>query len=313
MAILKLQPACKDYLWGGTRLMKEYHKSFNGEKLAETWELSCHPDGPSTIVNGMEKGKTLDQYLEEKGNVVLGSNSRDEKEFPILVKLIDAKDDLSVQVHPDDLFALANEGQKGKTEVWYIIDCEEGAFLYYGFSKKISKEEFQERIQNHTLVEVLNRVYVKKGDVLLIESGTIHAIGKNILLAEIQENSNVTYRIYDYGRIGKDGKERRLDIDKALDVTDLSPIVKEGSFCPHLVTCRYFTVDKIYLDGVHMQKLNGFVGQDSFVHLLVLEGEGTIETSDDIVSVQKGDSVFLPAGSGKFEISGSLEALMTRV
>lgn len=313
MAILKLQPSYKDYLWGGTRLIHEYNKSFQGEKLAETWELSCHKDGETVISNGKETGKTLSSYIAENGYELLGTNCRKEKEFPILVKMIDAKEDLSVQVHPDDWYAAQQEGQKGKTEMWYIMDCAKDAFIYYGFSKQISKEEFENRIQNNTLSEVLQRVYVKKGDALLIESGTVHAIGKNIMVAEIQENSNVTYRIYDYGRVGKDGQTRKLDIEKALEVTNRNPIVQIESFSPHLVSCDYFTVDKVFLDGIHMKSLSGFVGQDSFEHILVLDGRGNIQTSDDIQMIQKGDSIFLPAGSGKFELEGSIEALITRV
>lgn len=313
MSILKLKPACKEYLWGGTRLMEEFHKKYQGEILAETWELSCHKDGPSVIVNGMHAGETLKSYVEANGTEVLGANCRQETEFPILIKLIDARQDLSVQVHPDDAFALEHEGQKGKTEMWYIVDCEEGAYLYYGFSRRVTKQEFGQRVADQTLTEVLNKVYVKKGDVLLIQAGTIHAIGKNILVAEIQENSNVTYRIYDYGRVGKDGKPRELHLEKSLDVVNMDPLVNAESFSPHLVSCGYFTVDKIYLDGIHTKSIGGFAGQDSFVHFLVLDGNGTIQISDDIQQVQKGDSIFLPAGAGKFEVEGSLEALLTRV
>lgn len=293
--------------------MTEFHKQFGGEKLAETWELSCHKDGESVIQNGMDAGKTLSRYIGEKGRRVLGANCRREEEFPILVKLIDAKDDLSLQVHPDDLYAMAHEGQKGKTEMWYILDCGKDAYLYYGFSRKITKEEFEARIRENTLTEVLNKVYVKKGDVLLIEAGTIHAIGKDIMVAEIQENSNVTYRIFDYGRVGKDGKPRRLDVEKALKVTDLNPVIDPKAFHPHLAVCDYFTVDKLYLDGTHIRELGGFVGQDSFVHLLVTEGTGTIRTEDDIQPLWKGDSIFLPAGGGAFSLEGSMELLMTRI
>lgn len=313
MSILKLEPACKEYLWGGTRLMEEFHKKYEGETLAETWELSGHGDGPSVIANGIHAGRTLQSYIKEYRTPVLGDNCRKERELPILVKLIDARQDLSVQVHPDDAFALAHEGQKGKTEMWYIVDCEEGAYLYYGFSRRISREEFEKGVENQTLTQVLNKVYVKKGDVLLIQAGTIHAIGKNILVAEIQENSNVTYRIYDYGRVDKEGKLRELHLDKSLDVMNMDPLVKAESFSPHLVSCPYFTVDKLYLDGLHTKSMGGFAGQDSFVHFLILEGSGAIQVSDDIQRLQKGDSVFLPAGTGKYEVEGSLEALLTRV
>ena len=234
MSILKLKPSCKDYLWGGHRLVDEYNIEYDGEILAEAWELSCHPDGPSMIMNGPYAGKTLQEYLDIEGMEVLGTHCRRFREFPILTKFIDARDNLSIQVHPSNGFALQNEGQYGKTEMWYVLDAEEGAFLYYGFKEEITREEFAQRIKENTLLEVLNAVPVKKGDVLFIESGTLHAIGKGILIAEIQQNSNVTYRVYDYGRVGKDGKKRDLHIEKALAVTSRVPIIRSGSEYPHV-------------------------------------------------------------------------------
>ena len=237
MSVLKLIPACKDYLWGGHRLVDEYNKEYDGDILAETWELSCHPDGPSRIANGRYAGRTLAEYIEAEGKGVLGTHCRRFRDFPILIKFIDAKQDLSVQVHPDNRYALKNEGQYGKTEMWYVVDAGEEATLYYGFKEEISKEEFAERIQNDTVLDVLNKVPVQKGDVLFIESGTIHAIGADILIAEIQQNSNVTYRVYDYGRVGKDGKKRDLHIEKALAVTqDDAP---DGRQCLGRIICQH--------------------------------------------------------------------------
>jgi len=232
MSILKLKPGCKDYLWGGSKLIREYGKEYAGDVLAETWELSCHPDGPSVIDGGEYAGWTLAEYIEKKGKAVLGSSCSRLQDFPILIKLIDAKDNLSIQVHPDNQYALENEGQYGKTEMWYVLDAGEDAFLYYGFDKEISLEEFSGRIQEDTLTEVLHAVPVQKGDVLFIEAGTIHAIGKDILIAEIQQNSNVTYRVYDYGRTGKDGKKRELHIEKALAVTNRAPAERDGKCYP---------------------------------------------------------------------------------
>lgn len=312
MSVLKLKPSCKDYLWGGHRLAEEYGKEYDGEILAETWELSCHPDGPSTIVNGPWAGKTLQQYIEEEGKSVLGNNCRRFRDFPILTKFIDARENLSIQVHPDNRYALKNEGQYGKTEMWYVMDAGRDAFLYYGFKKEISKEEFARRIQEDTLLEVLNAVPVQKGDVLFIESGTIHAIGADILIAEIQQNSNVTYRVYDYGRVGKDGKKRDLHIEKALAVTNRVPLLKSKSSYPHVADCDYFTVDKLNLDGHIMGRMEGNVSEESFVSILILDGEGTV-TCGDTVSYKKGDSLFLPAGSGKYVIEGSCDALLTRI
>ena len=312
MSVLKLKPSCKDYLWGGHRLVEEYGKEYDGEILAETWELSCHPDGPSTIVNGAYAGKTLEEYIEAEGKEVLGTNCRRFRDFPILTKFIDAKQDLSIQVHPDNRYALKNEGQYGKTEMWYVVDAGQEAFLYYGFKKEVSKEEFARRIREDTLLEVLNAVPVQKGDVLFIESGTIHAIGKDILIAEIQQNSNVTYRVYDYGRVGKDGKKRDLHIEKAIAVTNRVPLIKSRSSYPHVADCDYFTVDKLNLDGRMMCRVEGTVSEESFVSILILDGEGVVSCGNK-VSYQKGDSLFLPAGSGAYVIEGSCDALITTI
>ena len=313
MSILKLKPTCKDYIWGGHRLAEEYGIEYDGEVLAEAWELSCHPDGPSVIANGPHAGKTLAEYIETEGRDVLGTHCRRFRDFPILTKFIDARQNLSIQVHPDNRYALKNEGQYGKTEMWYVMDAGEGAFLYYGFKKEITREEFARRIEEDTLLEVLNAVPVQKGDVLFIESGTIHAIGQDILIAEIQQNSNVTYRVYDYGRIGRDGKKRDLHIEKALAVTNRVPIVKSAKSYPHVADCDYFTVDKLNLDGRMMSKMEGNVSEESFVSILMLDGKGTITCGGESVAYQKGDSLFLSAGTGAYEIEGSCDALITSI
>lgn len=313
MSILKLSSIGKDYLWGGTRLIKEYGKNFNLDKLAETWELSCHPDGLCTIAEGEFAGKTLREYLNAVGNKVLGTKCQQMEQFPLLIKFIDAKSDLSIQVHPSDEYALKHEGQYGKTEMWYIMDCQPGAFIYYGFKESITNEEFAERIQNKTLLEVLNKVKVKKGDVFFIEPGTIHAIGGGNLIAEIQQNSNVTYRVYDYGRVGADGKERELHIDKAKAVAKCTPPKRDYDFGSHLVSCDYFTVDKFTLDGKSIKKMSGIVDNTSFASVLVLDGQGTIRAGAEAVEVKKGDSIFMEAGTGKFEVEGELEMLITTV
>lgn len=232
--------------------------------------------------------------------------------FPILIKFIDAKDNLSIQVHPSDDYALSHEGQYGKTEMWYVVDCAEDAFLYYGFKKEIDKEEFAKRIKEDTLLEVLNEVPVKKGDVFFIEAGTIHAIGKDIVIAEIQQNSNVTYRVYDYGRVDKDGKQRDLHIEKALAVTNRNPKVRGDSFDPHLGACKYFVVDKLSLDGKYMSKMEGHVNEDSFLHMLIIEGSGKISNSEE-VEFAKGDSILLTASTGDFVMTGNCEALLTTI
>ena len=306
MAILKLKPSCKDYLWGGNRLKTEYGKEYEGDVLAETWELSCHPAGPSYIVNGEYEGMTLADYIEKEGKALIGTKGQDMEQFPLLIKFIDAKQDLSIQVHPDDEYALKYEDQYGKTEMWYIVDCEEGASLYYGFAREVSSEEFAERIRNNTILEVLNKVEVKKGDVFFIEPGTIHAIGAGNLIAEIQQKSNVTYRVYDFGRKGPDGKERELHVEKAAQVTKCQPAKADYDFGSHVVTCKYFTVDKLALEN---EKEEGMVDEASFANILILCGNGKITANGETVEFTKGDSIFLPAGTGAYEIEGCFEAL----
>lgn len=307
MPLLKLSPACKDYLWGGHKLKNEYNKVYDGDVLAETWELSCYPDSPSVIVNGPAAGKTLRDWISEQGAGVLGTNCARFPDFPVLIKFIDAAKDLSIQVHPDNAYAQKYEGQMGKTEMWYVVEAEPGAFLYYGFKKEITKEEFKERIENNTLPEVLNAVPCKKGDVFFIESGTLHAIGKGLLIAEIQQNSNVTYRVYDYGRRDKNGNLRELHIDKALDVTRTCPPAPVPSAAPHIAACDYFVVDHLTIDG----ETSGDVTAASFAHLLFLTGEGTISCGGETLPFRKGDSFFFSAGSGEYAISGIGEALVT--
>ena len=202
---LKLNAAFKDYLWGGTRLRDEFNKQTDIDPVAESWELSCHHDGQSIISNGEFSGKTLAQYIETVGKQVIGTKAPKDKDFPILIKFIDAKQSLSVQVHPDDKYALLHEGESGKTEMWYVMDATPDATLIYGFTHEISHQEFERRIKDNTLLEVCNQVPIKKGDVFFIEAGTLHAIGAGALIAEIQQSSNSTYRVYDYGRVGKDG------------------------------------------------------------------------------------------------------------
>ena len=307
MAILKLKPFCVETLWGGTRLKTEYGIQYSGSKLAEAWMLSCHPSGPSYIENGKYAGYSLSEYIHREGVGVLGDFGMLFPQFPILIKYIDAKEDLSVQVHPPNLYALEHEGQFGKTEMWYILEADPGAFLYLGFEHEITREEFEIRIEEQTLCQVLHKQYVQKGDCYLIPPGTIHAIGKGVLLAEIQQNSNVTYRVYDYGRRGADGKMRPLHVEQAKAVTKLCPATLHFDFGKHLARCGYFTVDE--RNGT----LSSFCGDESFTSLVFLDGHGKVVCNGDELVIQKGDSVFLPAQSGEYQIEGKCRCLCTQV
>lgn len=294
---LKLSPAFKEIIWGGDRLKKDFGKVCDFEKLAESWELTCRYDGMNVIENGEYAGMTLGDYLGDEANG-----------FPLLIKLIDACDRLSIQVHPDDAYAKEKEGEFGKTEMWYIVDADPGAKLVYGL-KDYDKETFAAAAKDGTLEKYLNFVEVHKGDVFFIPSGCVHAIGAGILIAEIQQSSNVTYRVYDYNRVGKDGKLRPLHVDKALDViVDYTPEQIEnirfenGKTEGSLANCKYFKVDRL----IGEQNLHA---DDSFLHVLCLDGEGNI----DGYPMKKGDSYYLPKGLGTVHVSGNAEIITSKM
>lgn len=317
---MKLRAACKDYIWGGTRLRTEYGQHSDADRVAESWMLSSHPDGPSTIENGEFAGMTLPEYFTKAGRGGFGTDCARFPDFPVLIKLIDAKERLSIQVHPDDAYARAHGEPFGKTEMWYVVDCEPGASLYYGFDHEIPKEEFKRRIEGNTLEEVLNRAPVHKGDVFFITAGTLHAIGAGILIAEIQQSSNLTYRIYDYGRLGKDGKPRQLHIAQALDVTRLAPPAHPsgaqgarealpGGTRRLLASCDIFTVYEMEVRDMVFR-----ADEKSFHSILCLAGEAALRRNGrSVLDFRKGDSVFLPAGYGEYEVSGDCHILQTTV
>lgn len=320
MEILKLIPAGKDYLWGGMRLREEYGKKIDLTPLAETWECSVHPDGPSYIMNGEFKGWMLADVL-KKHPEYLGTKVKT-GELPVLVKFIDAKMDLSVQVHPDDEYARKYENQNGKTEMWYVIDADEGASLIYGFQHKVTPEILQEAVKAGTLDKHLQKIAVHKGDVFYVPAGTVHGIGAGMLIAEIQESSNVTYRVYDYDRVDKNGKKRELRFNKALQVMDMGialdvkqkpRIVKYYPGCSRelLCRCKYFEIERI-------QVTKGFsfpVKGESFQILMCLDGYGQVETMDADkrpVRFGKGETMFLPASLGKCLVVGDATVLKIR-
>lgn len=319
---VKLKSTLKDYLWGGTRLKTLFNKKTDYDIVAESWELSCHKDGVSIVDSGEYQGRTLIEYIEILGRErALGKNCEKFSDFPILIKFIDAHDSLSVQVHPDNEYALRVEGEYGKTEMWYIIDAEPGASLIYGFREPISKNTFRQAIKDNTFMEFVNRVPVKKGDMVFIEAGTLHAIGPGILIAEIQQNSNSTYRVYDFGRVGADGKPRALHIDKAVDVTNLGPPTRQvgpSGRCLHypdyeetlLSSCEYFTVKHLAITGKAPLVCDEF----SFRSILCLSGEGRLLCpADGQLSFTKGESIFIPAIPQSCEIIGECEVLITYV
>lgn len=391
MAIGKIHPACKQYLWGGEKLIREYGISSPKTPLAEAWVLSAHPDGDSRISFSDESrfsegaassegkkssegrvfsegdscshGESFAEYLKCHPEAA-GSLGKAFPFFPTLIKLIDAKKALSIQVHPDDSFALSREGQYGKTEMWIVLEREEGAFLYFGFQKDYTEEEIRRAIEEENFPSLLCKVMVEPGDVFFIPAGTVHAIGAGILLAEVQQNSNLTYRVYDYGRKDAQGNTRELHVEKALEVMDRKQLSayrqeafkKQGTkaaeenaagkstegkdvagknvYLERIGSCEYFTVDRLCLEDNAFY--SGKLTKESFLSLLVLEGEGvfTEETKcckdmhqdgsteykqEECSSagkkeqrfVKKGESYFLPAEEGQWSLKGTGKFLLT--
>mgnify|MGYP000078580713 FL=1 len=318
---LLLQPSGKDYIWGGEFLKKEYNKKMDLTPLAETWECSGHPDGPSFIVNGEFDGMSLADVIKQHPEY-LGTKCDPSKGLPILVKFIDAEKDLSIQVHPSDEYANVYEnGQNGKTEMWYVLEARKGAKIVFGFEHPVTREILRKDIANGTLHNDLHYVSVNKGDVFLIEAGIVHAIGSGIIIAEIQESSNLTYRLYDYNRRGKDGELRELHFDKAVQVLNMNAIssteqrprlVKYFYGCSREILCRckYFEAEKICVT----KGLSFSVMEQSFQILLCIKGEGQLETTNTRrpVSFKKGSCLFLPAGLGRCHILGICNLLKIR-
>jgi mannose-6-phosphate isomerase len=247
----------------------------------------------------LEDGTPLSDVVTEKD---LGKNCKGFDCFPVLVKFIDAQDKLSVQVHPSDEYALKHENSLGKTEMWYIVDADEGAGIYLGFKESTTKEEFANAISNGTLCSLLNFINVKPGECYFIPAGTIHAIGSGCIICEIQQNSNVTYRVFDYKRKDKDGNERELHIDNALAVTDLNKFTPESIEPPLLAKCKYFTVTRLDLCGETTQKTVG----KSFHSLTCILGNATINGE----KMTAGDTFFVPANFGEYSLCGNAEILI---
>lgn len=300
----KLIAPCKDYIWGGTRLREEFGKKSDDGIVAESWELSCHKDGLTKYQGRDGELRNLEDFIQASPEV-LGTNCAKFDRFPVLVKLIDAKDNLSLQVHPNNEYALKNEGELGKTEMWYIVDAEPGAKLIFGFKQTITKEEFAARIADNTILDVVNAVPVKKGDVFFIEAGTLHAIGAGIVIAEVQQNSNITYRVYDYDRKDANGNGRQLHTAQAIEVTTLSPaerrpvgkpVSKPGRIEQLLGECAYFSTKLIEVDAGDLAILEA--DASSFQAITLLEGACEL----DSISLKKGDSAFIPANHGKYKI-----------
>ena len=283
MEIVKLKPAAKDYIWGGTKLLG-FGKEASGATIAETWELSFDPDSPSIIATGPNAGKPLCEVAEHDD---IGVCADSFGKFPVLIKLIDSQQDLSVQVHPDDNYAEEHEHSFGKTEMWYIIDAEPGSGLYVGWKDDVDKETIVAKVEDGTILELMNFFPVKKGDSYFIPAGTVHAIGKGVTLIEIQQNSNITYRLYDYKRLGKDGKPRELHLQKALEVIDTEKYRQIDFPKPLIGMCPYFASYHYEIK----ESLQIKAKPDSYASITILDGQGTFAG----IPFGKGDTFFIPA------------------
>ena len=311
-----LIPAYKDYLWGGDRLKKDFNKDCDIFPLAESWEASVHPDGLSYVGDGEHAGKSLKEVLDIHKDY-LGSRN---DSFPILVKFIDADKDLSIQVHPNDDYARIHENDNGKTEMWYVLAAKNNAKLIYGCKHECNKEDIRKGIEDGSIINLLNYYDVKKDDVFFIPSGTIHAILAGSIIVEVQESSNVTYRLYDYKRIDKYGNSRKLDIDKALDVANLSgnediirPMsilcYKKGEVRQLISRCKYFEMTKLMIDSDGLLYKSDEL---SFRILLCIEGRAKLEFDKETIEVYVGKCVFVPANSIDIKLSGKAKFLDIR-
>lgn len=318
--LYRMRPVFKDYLWGGNRLVEQFGKQSPHEITAESWELSAHSAGQSVISGGPLDGKPFGDFVQENGAAVCGWKSNAFDYFPILIKFIDAKKSLSIQIHPDDDYAYINENEFGKNEMWYVMDATENAFLYCGLNRESNKTEIAKRIADGTITDILNKFYVKPGDVVFVPAGTLHAIGAGILICEIQQNSNSTYRVYDYKRVDKDGKERKLHVDKALDVVNTKPYMPEltgfdkpekhgNNIYQILSQCKYFQTAKYTVTDEEIIVMD----DSSFLSLVFLSGEAKVTCQSESTEVKAGDSVFVSAGRKIVHVMGVCEFIATNI
>ena len=321
---MKLRPVPKEIIWGGQRLCELYGKKAPFEHLAESWELTVRKDGMSVIDSGELSGMTLEEYIASYPGVV--GNALDTDDFPLLIKFIDAHDDLSVQVHPDDAYANEHEGEAGKTEMWYIAEAARGAELVYGVKEGTTYEYFCRLCDGGDLRPVLNRIKIHQGDVCFIPSGQVHAICRGALIAEIQQNSNITYRLYDYGRLQPDGSPRQLHIKEALNTVKFytSDEIRALQFdgrpgrrtawdgADVLCDCKYFRVSRTMLSCGERISLN--IDRTSFVSLLFTSANGaSVLCGKQVATVSAGDSIFIPAGAGETVIYGKANVLISEI
>lgn len=310
---LEFIPIFKERLWGGDKFKTLFHKAITSNRTGESWELSSIEGAVSRIANGALKGKLITDVIDEYPNEILGTAvyKRFGNQFPLLFKYLDAKEDLSVQVHPNDALAKARHNSFGKTEMWYVVQADRDARLILGFKEGINRTTYLENLENKTLLATLDEIKVHPGDVFLIETGTVHAIGAGVVVAEIQQTSDITYRLYDFDRVDADGNLRKLHADLALDAINFTKVSSQKQYQKHsnqsneMVDCPYFTTHFIPLEGqMKVQKT-----AETFTVYMCVEGDFELVFDDQRYSYSKGDTILVPAALTSFILSGKASIL----
>jgi mannose-6-phosphate isomerase len=310
---LQFEPILKERIWGGEKLRTVLNKPITSKITGESWELSTVDGDVSVIANGGWKGKSLTEIIDESPNEILGTEvyNRFGKQFPLLFKYLDAREDLSIQVHPNDELAKKRHNSFGKTEMWYVMHAEKDARIIVGFKEKSNPVEYLENVKNNTLISILDDVKVKSGDVFFLEAGTVHAIGSGLLVAEIQQTSDVTYRLYDFDRVDANGNTRELHVDLALEAINYNKVdtykryTKEINQSNSVVDCPYFTTNFLPLDGkITVSKMG-----KTFTVYMCVEGVFEIEYNESKFHYKKGDTVLIPAALNLFILNGKASIL----
>ena len=310
---LQFDPILKERIWGGEKLKTELNKPITSSITGESWEISTVKGDISIIANGALKGKSLMDVINDNPNEILGTEiyTRFGKQFPLLFKYLDAREDLSIQVHPNDALAKKRHDSFGKTEMWYIMQADEDARIIVGFKENSNAAEYLENLENKTLLSILDDVKVKSGDVFFLETGTVHAIGAGLVVAEIQQTSDITYRLYDFDRVDAQGATRELHVDLALDAINYNVVQTKKEYSKDVnesnvvVDCPYFTTNFIPLDGNISVQKDG----KSFTVYMCIDGEFEIECNDAVYHYKKGDTLLIPAGISELIISGKASIL----
>jgi mannose-6-phosphate isomerase len=300
---LKFTPIYKERIWGGINLRKVFGRHLPGDCIGESWEISGHDSGTSIVTNGNLEGKNLNELMVEFKERLMGKKFKKQVYFPLLIKIIDANEKLSIQVHPEDKYVYQVEGEAGKTEAWYVINAKENAKIVYGLREDITKEDFIKAVESNTIGDTLKIEPVVAGDMIFVPAGTVHALLEGVMVYEVQQNSDTTYRVYDYDRVGDDGKKRELHIEKAVEVINFKE-QPSCSFKSNSIHCQYFAMEKMMIQGEKIEKTN-----NQFIVYCVTAGTGEIVYKDTIESLHAGETVLIPACLGEFNIKGNIELL----